>query len=158
MSAFVGAAQPQFILRRSDERINRMDFQPEQVFADVWAIAPASFATDWWPGGGNLCGDEGADAGVLSAVLWGQYDQAAGSSSRYGFTGVTRDSLGTAIGTCVVKLYRTSDDSLLDSTVSDPSGNFLLNTPYYPDTHYIVAHKTGSPDVDGVTQNTLIGA
>jgi len=47
---------------------------------------------------------------------------------------------------------------LIDSTISDPSGNFLVSTAYYPDTHYIVAHKTGSPDIDGVTPNTLVGA
>jgi hypothetical protein len=140
-----------------DVRLNRMDFKPILVFADVWAIASAPFTTDYWPGGSRLSGEPGVSAEFQSAVQWGQYDQAAGASSRYGFVGVTRDAYGTPIASCTVKLFRTSDDLLLDTTTSDPSGNYLLNTAYYPDTHYLVAHKSGSPDVDGVSVNTLIG-
>jgi hypothetical protein len=140
-----------------DVRLHRMDFRPIQEFADVWAIPSASYVTDWWPGGAKLSGEPGVNAEFESAVLWGDYDQAGGASSRFGFVGVTRDAYGTPIAACTVKLFRTSDDLLLDTTISDPSGNYLLNTAYYPDTHYLVAHKTGSPDVDGVSVNTLIG-
>ena len=158
MSAFVGAAQhTDYQSTLEDLRLNRMDFQPWREIADVWAIATASFVTDFWPGNGDFCGDTNADFGVLEAAMWGPFDQAGGASSRFGFVGVTRDANGTAVGTCTVKLYRTLDDTLLDTTTSDTSGNFLLNTPYYPDAHYMVAHKSGSPDIDGVTPNNLIG-
>ena len=40
--------------------------------------------------------------------------------------------------------------------VSDPLGNFLVTTPYYPDQHYLVFYLTGSPDIFATTQNTLI--
>lgn len=157
MSGFVAATSGVQMIGLQDLRLNRMDFQPERIFADVWAIATASFETPWWPKGGGFIGDGGVDVGLLEAAWWGEYDQAAGAASRFGFVGVTRDANGTPVASCVVKLFRTADDLLLDTTTSDVSGNFLLNTAYYPDTHYIYSHKSGSPDVDGVTTNTLIG-
>lgn len=143
------------------ERRIQCAYMPEQaigqITADCDAVAPGSFASPYWPGGAAMS-DNGDGPTIERGVQWGFFDQAAGASSRYAFTGVTRDQYGTAVGACAVKLYRTIDDALLDSQVSDPSGNFLLSTAYYPDAHYIVAHKTGSPDIDGVTPNTLIGA
>lgn len=141
----------------SDSRVNRMDFREEKLFADIWFRAAAAFTTSWWPGGAGFVGDSGADVAIIAAEKWGEFDQAAGAASRFGFVGVTRDQWGTAVGAVTVYLFRTSDNVLLDTSISDPSGNFLLNTPYYPDAHYIVAHKSGSPDVDGASVNTLIG-
>lgn len=158
MSGFIGmTALPPFVSGIQDLRLNRMDFQPKQVFADIWATPSASFETAWWPKGGGFIGDLGSDVGLFEASWWGEYDQAAGAASRFGFIGVTRDANGSPVASCTVKLFRTSDDALLDTTVSDPLGNFLLNTAYYPDAHYMVAHKSGSPDVDGISQNNLIG-
>ncbi len=70
-------------------------------------------------------------------------------------TGVTRDSAGAALGGCVVDLFTTSDDVLRFSTVSDASGNFSFSLPSNGWTCYLVAYKAGSPDVAGVTVNTL---
>lgn len=162
MSGLINAAAPSQWLSYQACRERRIQcaYLPDttigQIIADCDAVAPGSFASPYWPR--TLIADNGDGATVQRGVRWGFFDQAAGASSRFGFTGVTRDQYGSAVGSCAVKLYRTSDDMLLDSQVSDPSGNFLLSTAYYPDTHYIVAHKTGSPDIDGVTPNTLIGA
>jgi len=156
VSGFIGNAQPSFVAGLQDLRLNRMDFQPERLFADIYAIAPTSFETMWWPRGGSCC--LGSDMGLLEASWWGEYDQAAGASSRFGFTGITRDANGTPVASCTVSLFRTSDNVLLDTQVSDTNGSFLLSTPYYPAAHYIVAHKTATPDIDGVTVNTLIGS
>lgn len=72
-------------------------------------------------------------------------------------TGITKDSAGSALGSCVVDLFRTSDDVRVDSTTSDGSGNFsFIPLAYGP--YYIVAYKAGSPDVAGTTVNTLVGA
>jgi hypothetical protein len=71
--------------------------------------------------------------------------------------GISRDSTGAALGNCVVKLYRTWDDVMINQTVSDGSGNFslyaLTSGPYY-----VVAYLPGSPDVAGTTLNTLVAA
>jgi hypothetical protein len=58
----------------------------------------------------------------------------------------------------VVQLFRTSNDLFIMEITSDASGNFLLQSWYSPDTHYIVAYKAGSPDIFGTTVNTLVGA
>jgi len=158
MSNFLNTPNAPYTVGWEDLRLNRMDFIAERLFVDVYAIAVAPFRDAWWPRGGGFLGDSAVDFGLLEATWWGDIDQAAGASSRFGFTGVTRDALGSAVGTVTVKLFRTTDDALLDTQVSDPNGHFLLNTPYYPDYHYIVAHKSGSPDIDGVTVNTLIGS
>lgn len=160
MSNFIGTAGtalPWTTLRASDERLNAMDFQPEAEFADIWAIAEASYETEWWPGGGGLLGALGDDAPLLEGTWWGFIDQASGAESRFGFTGITRDQYGSALPGCTVKLFRTADDVLLDTAISDANGSFLLGSAYYPDQHYIYTRKAGSPDVQGVSVNSLIG-
>lgn len=158
MSGLLANALP--LLDRSDQRINRMDLLPDEfVVSDVWAIAVPSLGGPWWPRSAGFVGDLGLDVGLLAAVLWGEYDQAGGSSSSYAFVGVTRDVYGSILGGCTVKCFRTSDDLLISQVVSDAiSGQFTAPTPYYPSTHYLVSYKAGSPDVQGTTPNTLIGA
>lgn len=158
MSGFVAATQGVQRLGAHDQRLNRPDFKTPALFVDGWnAVAPATFETEWWPKGGGFIGDGATDVGLLEASWWGEYDPAAGAASRFGFVGVARDAYGSPVASMTLKLFRTSDDTLLDTTTSDPSGNFLLNTAYYPDTHYITCHKSGSPDIDGITVNSLIG-
>jgi hypothetical protein len=69
-------------------------------------------------------------------------------------TGVTRDSAGAALGSCVVQLFRTSDDLFLVQDFSDGSGNYTLY-PTEAGPYYIVAYKPGGTDVAGTTVNTL---
>lgn len=157
MSGLVGAAQAETNPGQEDIRLNRADFRPIAVMIRPGLqVEVESFATEWWPGSG-MCGLVGDTDGIECFGIWGPFDVTSGASSRFGFAGVTRDQYGSPIYGCTVKLYRTGDDVLLDTQISDPNtGAFLLNTPYYPDAHYIVAHKSGAPDVDGVTVNTLI--
>lgn len=73
----------------------------------------------------------------------------------FSITGVTRDSAGAALGSCVVDLFQTGGDIFIATTTSDGSGNFTLATPNNAGTFYLVAYKPGSPDVAGTTVNTL---
>lgn len=121
------------------------------------------FTNGFWPGGSRL--DASGDEWSQAIGLYQFPDLFAGAQSRFAFTGVTRDAYGTALGGVLVKLFKTSDgsypgtkDILMDEVVSDVSGNFQVTTAYYPDPHYLVTYKTGSPDVQGTTVNTLIGA
>ena len=162
MSGLIGGASPWLSFFDALERRTQAAYLPDSassqmpVYVDLDAIAPGSFASEYWPV--NRLSDNGDGATVQRGATWGFFDQAAGATSRYVFRGVTRDQYGSAVGTCSVLLYLTSTNVLIDSATSDPAGNFELATTAYPDTHYIVAHKTGSPDIDGVTPNTLIGA
>lgn len=69
-------------------------------------------------------------------------------------TGVTKNSAGTALGNCVVQLFRTKDDAILFETTSDGSGNYRF-TIGEAGPFYVVAYLAGAPDVAGTTVNTL---
>jgi hypothetical protein len=92
---------------------------------------------------------------------------------RYVVAGVTRDSSGAPLGGCVVEVFSNENPPrLVGATVSDPvSGEYSVDVPgptaplivsdgEVPDTtltFQAVAYLPGSPDVAGVTVNTLIG-
>lgn len=121
--------------------------------------SPFSFRNQYWPGSTGFIGDQATDFGV--GVLETEYrripDLTRGRNSRYGFVGVSRDEFGSPLGQCVVTLFKTSDDSVVDRTMSDVYGAYVASTPFYPDTHWLKIKKTGSPDKQGVTIDTLIG-
>lgn len=76
---------------------------------------------------------------------------------RFQIGGVTRDSTGTILGTCVVKLYYTSNDLEIAQVTSDGSGNYAFWVGDSVTNYYVVAYKAGAPDVAGTTLNTLKG-
>lgn len=131
----------------------------------VWWALPVFVSWNWlnysspWWGSSSLTGDLSGDTEILSTnPQWVAFEQVAGAVSLFGVTGVTRDVYGSPLGGCTVKIFRTSDDVLVSSIVSDPLGAFTVTTPYYPDTHYLVTYKTGSPDTFGSSVNTIQGA
>lgn len=71
--------------------------------------------------------------------------------------GVTKDSSGVALAGVTVDLFRTIDNVMIDSAVSDGSGNYQFSTPGPGQNYYVVAYKAGAPDVAGTTLNTLTG-
>lgn len=112
--------------------------------------------TPWWPGTGGGMGDSG-DVTPIVTLYREQPDLTRGSMTRFGVVGVTRDANGAPLGGVTVKLFHASDDTLVGSVVSDPFGNYTVTTPFYPDPHYLVFYKAGTPDVFGTSPNTLIG-
>ena len=73
-------------------------------------------------------------------------------------SGITRDSTGTILGGCVVELLRTQYDVKVDSTISDAvTGAYEFSVVGLGQQYYIVAYKSGSPDVAGTTRNDIIG-
>ena len=133
-------------------------YQDEVEIIDFGNLEAGDFTTGYWPGTGGVNGFQGDSETVTSNSYWGLPDPQGGANFRYGVIGVTRDVNGTPLGGVTVKLYRTSTDEMVSAQVSDPVGNFLCSTPYYPDTHYLVTYKAGFPDVFATTVNTLTGA
>ena len=79
-------------------------------------------------------------------------------ASIYTLSGVTFDSNGAILPSCAVGLYRTSDDKLMDRTVSDAvTGAFSFQTIGPGELYYMVGYLVGAPDVEGTTLNTLQG-
>ena len=72
----------------------------------------------------------------------------------YVLTGISRDSGGAALGSCVVKVYDSITDLVVAQAVSNASGNysFVLDKTK---TYYIVAYKASIP-ASGTTLNTLV--
>lgn len=94
--------------------------------------------------GAAFVGADCASAGVGTPAAVG----------RTSLHGVTKDSAGAPLGSCVVQVFRTSDDAFQSEVTSSAAGQYVM----YPDVagpFYIVAYKAGSPDVAGTTVNTL---
>ena len=67
--------------------------------------------------------------------------------------GVSRDATGAALGNCTVNVFKTSNNELVGSTISDGSGNWTVY-PNQAGPYYFVEYKSGSPDVFGTSPNT----
>jgi hypothetical protein len=118
----------------------------------IWS-GGEQYWTAWWPGAVGM----DASGGEWLIPIWFDHpEMVSGSVGRFGFIGVTRDAYGTAVGGATVKLYRTSTDEVVCVATSDPLGNFGVTTQYYPNAHYMVAYKSGVPDIEGTTTNNLI--
>lgn len=164
MSGFIGASgtDTSFLSQaRSEERLLSIEWRPEHDFLDN-EVDPSgqSWITPWWPR--STIGFDGGDASVGlcldRAASYRPHDAVTtGAEARVLFQGYTRDQYGSPAGGCNVKLFLTATDTLIDSVVSDAGGYFLLSSYYSPDTHYIVVHRGGSPDIDGISPNTLVG-
>lgn len=73
-------------------------------------------------------------------------------------TGVTKNSVGAALGGCIVQLFETATDRFVVETVSDPTtGVFVFYVGLGTGPYYAVAYLAGAPDVAGTTVNTLVG-
>lgn len=70
--------------------------------------------------------------------------------------GITRDSTGAVLASCLVELMRSRDMTLIATQTSDGSGNFSFQVDP-ADKYQVIGYKPGSPDVAGITANTLIG-
>lgn len=77
--------------------------------------------------------------------------------TRYIITGITRDSTGAALGNVTVDLFDTASDTIRGTTISDGNGNYLIDAQI-DSTYYLVAYRTGAPDVAGTTVNTIIAS
>lgn len=70
--------------------------------------------------------------------------------------GVTKDSNGV-LGNCTVSLFETLTGKYVEQTVSDANGNYEFRSPSLTVAYFVVAYKTGVPDVSGTTISTLTG-
>ena len=71
-------------------------------------------------------------------------------------SGVTRDGTGAPIPSCVVKLFRTSDDTLVATTSSDGLGAYSFALLDNVGTYYVTAYKAGTPAVAGISVDLAV--
>ncbi len=79
------------------------------------------------------------------------------SLAQFALSGVIRDQAKVAIAGCVVELFRTDDNVFLSKTNSDAGGNYIFS-PVGAGPFFIVAYKSGAPDLAGTSVNTLRGS
>jgi hypothetical protein len=162
MSGFIGAALPEFITKRKDDRLHP-DFgsmtEAGKRGGDRSEGGNEGFYSGYWPGNRGFIGDGGADISMLQGPRGRKIERFGyGVASRIGFPGVTRDQYGTPLAACTVILHRTSTRELVYDGVSDTNGNFLAQSVYAGENHYLVFHKAGAVNVFGATDNNLIGS
>jgi hypothetical protein len=162
LSGLIGAAQPRFHLGAKDGR----NVPPFMAVQDArmrggsrFVEASEGFYSGFWPGNRGFIGDLGADVSMFQGPGGRKLERrAAGMASRVGFPGVTRDQYGAPLASATVILHRTATREFVHELVSDASGNFLMQSVYAGEAHYIVFHKAGAVNVYGATDNNLIGA
>lgn len=127
-----------------------------------------TFRGGWWPsrGGMRFCGDPASPcsliqgqgdssgiSGVWSPWVFGNQ----GTQSLKYIMGVCYDSVGGTVSGAVVQGFLTATDRFVRETTADSNGVYELGTEYPGSQHYLVAYRTGSPDIAGTTVNTLTG-
>lgn len=98
----------------------------------------------------NQTGRTVVSRGQVGTVIF----RSPGVTINYAISGVTRDSSGSILGNCRIELFISGSEINVKETISDASGNFRFDNPG-TGPFYIVAYKTGSPDVAGTTVQTL---
>lgn len=84
------------------------------------------------------------------------------NSARWQIVGVTRDSAGSPLGNCRVVMLEiariaVNGAPVVGETVSDGSGNYTIEV-WGNTAHQGIAYKDGSPDVAGISIDTLTPA
>ena len=130
-----------------------------------WLMSPIYWSR-WWgddtidPWADGVLWPNSALPGGTSSLIESQnFEPMAkvwGNAGMKKIIGTTRDSTGTILGNCVVHLFRTSNDEFQRQLNSDASGYFEACSTLSGQNHYLVAYKTGSPDVAGTTGNNLV--
>lgn len=164
MSGLIGGALPVFILRAKDDRLHpafRGRHEPRRRgYSRHDALGFDSAYSGFWPGNrGGFMGDLGADVSMLQESARRRVERpGAGVASRVGFPGVTRDEFGTPLAGVTVVLHRTATREFIHELVSDANGNYLMQSVYAGEGHYIYFHKPGAPNRWATTDNNLLGA
>lgn len=71
-------------------------------------------------------------------------------------SGITKDSTGAVLENCVVKLFDSDTNAMMQTMTSDANGVYSFQVAPGK-VFYVVAYKAGVPDVAGTTVNTLQG-
>ena len=109
-------------------------------------------------GYGDVSGADGASCRDLSSPdLYEPFScDGDGAQTLKFIKGQAVDSTDTPISGAILHSFRTSDDAFGGYEVeSREDGSYDLPTQFPGVNHYVVAHKAGSPDIGGVTVNTL---
>jgi hypothetical protein len=78
-----------------------------------------------------------------------------GGHEQYFLSGVSRDSNGSALANCTVKIFRTINDTKMWELTSAADGTWSIQVSE-PGPFYYVEYKVGPPDLAGTSLNTNV--
>lgn len=115
-----------------------------------------------WPPSGFMSGDRSSGMCLFGQDIadtdWWSPNQRAsrGNGATKFIRGQCKDSDGSPVSGAVVQCFLTGTDAIVSETTSQTDGTYEAPTPYPGTQHYLVAYRSGSPDIAGTTVNTLI--
>lgn len=139
-------------MEQQSELLTEEFYGPDVNHPENCRIDEAAF-TPYWPGRSGLYAD--AQPLLVAPPSHLNPGLVSGSLGSLGFSGVTRDANNSPIGKMTMRLFRTSDSALVGTAVSRYDGSYNMSTPYAGEDHFLVCHKSGSPEVAGASQSTL---
>lgn len=162
MSFVPGTSLSINILRQPDkscaERDDEIIAQPPTIIEfmsmDVCSFERGTWQTAWWPNSSNLMGWDGTDTHLLmvpAAFSWPWIT--LGCNGRFSLAGTARDQYGTALPFAVLRLFLTSDGTMVSMVTADGNGAFIITSPYNT-AHFLTVHKDGT--VAGASVDTLL--
>lgn len=128
-------------------------YGPDRRHLENWRIDQEAMSP-YWPGGGRFLG-EGQAMIVAPPDYTPRPVQQAGNS-QLGFSGVARGLDNSPVAGVTVRLFRSSNSQLVATAVSRADGSYNISTPYAGENHFIVCHKSGSPEIAGASIATLV--
>lgn len=85
------------------------------------------------------------------------YLKAPTFTGTFSIAGISRDSAGSALAFCNVRLFKASAfDEKVAETTSDGSGNYTFTVPSNSDAYWVAMYKSGSPNLAGVSDRNLV--
>lgn len=143
------------LFKENESRLQPIHYRP----LPMWVGEDAR-----WPRSNfRSAGLTAAEAPLNSAPLmwdwlwWTEIDADMGQRRNI-VTGTTIAANGAVLASCIVKLYETASDAVMDTGVTSNASGVYVTTSPNSTACYAVAYKAGSPDVEGTTVNTLIPA
>jgi hypothetical protein len=147
------------MIRASDESVapkyHAWNARETRIQIDVWSPG-VTWQGSRFTGGGGGWGGPILDDLSGNLACWDTDLLLTGGQQAKKFIGTTRDSTGTALGSCVVRAFVTSTGTFIGQVTSDTAGYFELPSSAGAIAHYLVAYKSAGPDIAGTTVNTLI--
>lgn len=140
-----------------EQLIVRPDYSWQRRSAKTWADRNAWGSR--WPTPRFRCvgGGWGTDGMCPPTVGYEPFScDGDGTQTLKFLRGSCEDVSGNPSANAVVQAFRTSDDAFAGEVFSLNDGTFMCPTPFVGVNHYIVAYKSGAPDIGGTTVNTLV--
>lgn len=128
-------------------------YGPDRRHLENWRSDEEAMSP-YWPGGGGMLG-EGQPL-LISPSDYTPRTADFGGNGTIGFSGVTRDLRNSPVGGVTVRLFRSADSQLAAVGVSRNDGSYNIATPYAGEEHFLVCHKSGSPEIAGASIATLV--